>query len=154
MEGVQTELKEVTHMSVTDSFAKLKTEIDKAESAIKAAAKEDEADIEAKIDDARRQADGHAAELRSKSGGAATDAGSHWQEMRADWDRHIAHARQRMDAAKAAVDRDEAVQDATQAYADAMDAIDFAGSAISEAETATLEALRAEKNARRLGADL
>jgi hypothetical protein len=139
-------------MSVTDSFAKLKTQIDKAETAVKAAAEEDEADIQAKIDDARRSADDRAAELRDKTGDSA--AGSHWKEIQADWDRHIERARQRMDATKAAVDRDAAVQDATQAYSDAMDAIDFARSAIGEAEAATLEALQAEKNARHLGAAL
>jgi hypothetical protein len=141
-------------MSLTDSFAKLKTEIDNAEKAVRAAAEEDKADIQPKIDDARRQADHRAAELRSKTGGDTTEAGSHWKEIQADWDRHIARARERMDATKAAVDRDVAVQDATQAYADAMDAIDFARSAIGEAEAATLEAVQAERNARHLGAAL
>jgi hypothetical protein len=59
-----------------------------------------------------------------------------------------------MDATKAAVDRDVAVRDAGQAYDDAIDAIDFARSAIVEAEYATLGAMRAEKNARSLGAPL
>src|SRR5262249_2142147 len=141
-------------VSVTDSFAKLKTEIDKAEKAVKAAAEEDEADIQAKIDDARRQADDRAAELRSKTGDAATEAGSHWKEMQADWDRHIGRVRQRRDTTKAAAPRGVAGQDAGEAYSGAMGAIDFGRSAIGEAEAATLEALRAEKKARRLGAPL
>jgi chromosome segregation ATPase len=141
-------------MSVTESFEQLKAEIDKAESAVKAAAQDDEADIQAKVDDARKQADNRAAELRAKTGDASKEGKSHWQEMQADWDRHIKVVHQRMDATKTAVDRDVAVRHATEAYEDAVDAIEFAQSAIAEAEYATLEALRAEENARSLGAAL
>jgi hypothetical protein len=141
-------------MSVTETFAELKAEIDKAASVVKAAAEEDEADIQAKVDDARRQADDRAAELRSKTRDAATEAKSNWQQMQAEWDHHIERIHQRMEATKAAIDRDVAVRDAGEAYSDAIDAIKFAQSAIDEAEYATLGALQAEKNARRLGAAL
>jgi len=141
-------------MSVTESFAKLKTEIDKAESAVKAAGEEDQAEIQTKVEDARRQADSRAAELRTKTGDAATEGDSHWHKMQAEWGRHVNGVHQRMDSAKTEVDRDVAVRHATEAYDDAIDAIAFAQSAIAEAEYATLEAMRAEKNARSLGAAL
>jgi hypothetical protein len=141
-------------MSVTESFAKLKEEIDNADREIKAAAEQDRGDIQAKVDDARRLADKRAAELRKKTGDAATEADSHWHEVGAAWDRHIERVRQHIDATKTAVDRDVAVHDADAAYSDANDAIDFARSAVGEAEYAVLEALQAEKHARQLGAPL
>jgi hypothetical protein len=141
-------------MSVTESFGKLKVEVANAESAVKAAAEEDASELRAKVDDARKQADARAAELRTKTGDAASNGQSHWQQMQAQWDSHIKAAHKRMDAAEVAVDRDMAVRRATDAYEDATDAIEFAQSAIAEAEYATLEALRAEKDARSLGAAL
>ena len=67
---------------------------------MKAAADEDEAHIQAKVEDVRQEADSRAAELRTKTQDAATDAGSHWHEMQADWSRHIERMHQRIDATK------------------------------------------------------
>ena len=62
-------------MSVTDNFAKLKEQVEKADQTVKAAA-----------------------ELRAKSDEAGRQGESHWQEMQADLDSHIKQVRQRMDA--------------------------------------------------------
>ena len=78
------------------------------------------------MDEARRDADKRAAELRAKSDEAGRQGESHWQEMQADLDSDIKQVRQRMDAKKAAVDADVADSDADWAEADAEDAIAFA----------------------------
>jgi hypothetical protein len=133
-------------MSVTESFEKLKTGVDKANSAIKAAAAETEAELQTKVDEARRDADNRASELPASSGGAS-EAASHWQELQADWDSHIKRMRKNVDAARAVLDADVAEQDAEWAESNALDAIAFAQSAIVEAEYATLDAVLARKKA-------
>ena len=142
-------------MSVTESFAKLKEEIDNADREIKAAAEQDRGDIQARRSTMR---DGWPTSVRPSFGRRPatqprrpTATGTRWGPRR---DRHIKRVRQHIDATKTAVDRDVAVHDADAAYSDANDAIDFARSAVGEAEYAVLEALQAEKHARQLGAPL
>jgi DNA repair exonuclease SbcCD ATPase subunit len=145
--------KEGVEMSVTDNFAKLKEQVDKADRTIRGAAEKNQTEIKAKVDEARRDADDRAAELRARTDEAAVREGeSHWREMQADLDRHIERVRQRMDAKKAAVDADAAASDADWAEADAEDAIAFAMSAIVEAEYATLDAMLAREDAAKLAA--
>jgi F0F1-type ATP synthase membrane subunit b/b' len=140
-------------MSVKDNFAKIKEQGDKADRTVKAAAEQNQAEIKAKVDEARRDADERAAELRAKTDKAAREGKeSHWREMQADLDLHIERVRQRMDAKKAAVDADVAASDADWAETDAEDAIAFALSAIVEAEYATLDAMLAREDAAKLAA--
>jgi hypothetical protein len=145
-------------MSVTDNFAKLKEQVEEADRAVKAAAEQNQAEIQSKVDEARRDADQRAAELRTKTenadreGESDREGKSQWREMQADLNRHIERVRERMDAKEAAVNADVADRDADWAEADAKDAIDFALSAIVEAEYATLDAMLARKNAAQLAA--
>ena len=140
-------------MSVTDNFAKLKDQVDKADRTVKAAAEQNQAEIKVKVDEARRDADERAAELRAKTDKAAREGKeSHWREMQADLDLHIERVRQRMDAKSAEVDAKVADRDADWAEADAKDAIAFAMSAIVEAEYATLDAMLSRENAAKLAA--
>jgi DNA repair exonuclease SbcCD ATPase subunit len=132
-------------MSVTDNFAKLKEQVEKADRTVKAAAEQNQAEIQAKVNEARRDADERAAELRAKGDEAGKEGESHWREMQADLGRHIERVRQRMDAKGAEVDAKEAGRDADWAEADAEDAIAFAMSAIVEAEYATLDAMLARE---------
>jgi hypothetical protein len=134
-------------MPVSDNFTKLTEQVDKAERTISAAASQDKAELEAKVDEARKNADDLAAELRAKTKQAAGQAESHWQEVQIDWDQHIARIRQRIDAKKAAHDVNVAQRDAEWAESDALDAIDFATAAVEEAEFAVLDALLARKDA-------
>ena len=113
-------------MSVTDNFAQLKEQVEKADRAVKAAAEQNQAEIKAKVDEARRDADERAAELRAKTDEAGREGESQWREMQADLKGHIERVRQRTDAKKAAVDADVAESDADWAEADAEDAIAFA----------------------------
>ena len=49
-------------MSVTDNFAKLKEHVEKADRTVKAAAEQKQAEIQTKVDEARRDADQRAAD--------------------------------------------------------------------------------------------
>jgi hypothetical protein len=139
-------------VTASDSFTKLKQQVEKAERDIIAAASQNEAELEAKLDETRKSADDHAAELRAKTQAATDQAESRWREVQSDWDRHIQRMHERMDAKKAVHDAKVAEEDAEWAEADALDAIDFASSAAQEAEYAVLNAMRARKDADALAA--
>ena len=134
-------------MTASDSFTKLKEQVEKAEHRVNEAGSQDKAELEAKVDEARKNADDLAAELHAKTRQASDQAEGHWQEVRSDWDQHIKRTRGRIDAKKAAHDADVAESDAEWAEADALDAIDFASSAVEEAEYAVLDAMLARKDA-------
>jgi hypothetical protein len=139
-------------VTASDSFTKLKQQVEKAERDIIAAASQNEAELQAKLDETRKSADDHAAELRAKTQAATDQAESRWREVQSDWDRHIQRMHERMDAKKAVHDAKVAEEDAEWAEADALDAIDFASSAAQEAEYAVLNAMRARKDADALAA--
>jgi Tfp pilus assembly protein PilX len=138
-------------MPVTEEFAKLKGQVEEAERTIKEAATEDPAEAETKVDEARQKADARAAEQRDKPQ-EADDRDDGWQKIRSDWDRHVQHTRERIDAKKASVKASDAEHDAEWAEADAYDAIDFAASAILEAQYVVLDAVGTRKKADALAA--
>jgi hypothetical protein len=131
-------------MPVTDEFAKLKGQIEKAERTIEEATAEDHSETETKIDNAREKAEAHAVEQREKP---ADDRNDGWQQIRSDWHQHVQRTRKRLDGKKASVDATVAEDDAEWAEADAYEAIDFAASAILEAEYVVLDAVGTRKKA-------
>lgn len=134
-------------MTASDSFTKLKEQVENADRRVNEAGSQDKAELQAKVDEARKNADDLAAELHAKTRKASDQAEGHWQEVRSDWDQHIKRIRERIDAKKAVHDADVAERDAEWAEADALDAIDFASSAVEEAEYAVLDAMLARKDA-------
>jgi hypothetical protein len=135
-------------MSVSpDSFDKLSEKLDAARRSIRAAAGESEAELKAKVEEARKNADERAAELSARTR-ATSDAGeAHWQQIQNDWDAHRRNVRGRIDQLKAAQDLEDAEDRAEWAEADARDAVEFAGNAIDEAKYAMLDAILARKDA-------
>jgi hypothetical protein len=129
-----------------DSFEKLSEKIDEAKSSIRAAASESEAELKAKVEEARKNADDRAAELSAKVH-ATADKTDHWQQIQSDWDQHRQEIRKRIDDAKSAEDLETAELRAEWAESDARDAIDFAANAIDEAQYAMLDAILARKDA-------
>jgi hypothetical protein len=134
-------------MSVLESFEELKDQIVKADGEIMDAAEKDEPAIQTKVDEARRDADEQAADLKATTQRAGTEARSQWQEIQADWDRHVKRMRGRLDSAKSGYDLSVSEMEAESAEADALDAIAFATSAVLEAEYATLDAVLARRRA-------
>jgi malate synthase len=134
-------------MTASDNFTKLKEQVEKAERRVQEAGSQDKVELQAKVDQVRKDADDLAAELHAKTRQASDQAEGHWQEVRRDWDQHIKRMRERIDAKKAAFDADVAESDAEWAEADALAAIDLASSAVEEAEYAVLDAMLARKEA-------
>ena len=134
-------------MPVSDDFTKLKEQVDAADRHIKTAVAQDDAELKAMVDDARKKADARAAQLRDKTNEVAEQADRNWNQVQSDWDKHVQRIRERIDAKKAAADARAAEGDAEWAEADAFDAVGFAEAAIEEAEYATLDAVMARRKA-------
>lgn len=137
-------------MSISEKFGELRERVESADRDIRAAAAEDQAELQATLDKARKSADDRAADLRAKGKEASDQSGRQWGKAQQDWDEHVKRVRARIDAKKADLDVAAAEEDAYDAEANALDAIDFAKSAIAEAEYAVLDGLRAEKQAEAL----
>jgi hypothetical protein len=134
-------------MSVSaDSFEKLSDKIDEAKHSIRAAASESEAELKAKVDEARKDADDRAAELSAKTQAATGQGDTHWQQIQSDWNKHRQNIRQRIDEVKSDQDLEDAELRAEWSEADARDAVDFAANAIDEAKYAMLDAVLARKD--------
>src|SRR5215472_4025417 len=91
-------------MSVLESFGELKDQVVKADDEILSVAEKDEPTIQTKVDDARQEADQHAAELKAATQRSGNGATSQWQQIQADWDRHRERMRERLDSAKSGYD--------------------------------------------------
>jgi hypothetical protein len=134
-------------MSVSaDSFEKLSEKVDDAKRRIRAAASESEAELKAKVEEARKNADDSAAELSAKTEATAGNAEANWQKIQSDWEQHRQGIRQRIDQAKEAQDIEDARLRAEWADADARDAVDFAANAIDEATYAMLDLILANND--------
>jgi hypothetical protein len=129
-----------------NSFDRLSEKIDKAKSAISVAASQSEAELKASVDEARKDADDRAAELGVQTRAAADKAGTHWDQIQADWEKHRQSVRQRIDEVKAEEDLHDTELRAEWAEADAADAVEFASTAIDEATYAMLDAIKANRD--------
>src|SRR3954447_23001013 len=138
--------------SLSDSFRKLADQIDEAEVNIKTSSSQGKAELQAKVDEARRSADEQSAQLRSRAEEASNRASSGWQEVQNDWDAHVQRLRQRIDQKETEFDRNEAALADKTAESDAADASDFAVAAVEEAEYALLDATLARTDADALAA--
>ena len=134
-------------MAVSDDFTKLKEQVEEADRSIKEAVAKEDAELKAMVDEARKNADDRAAQLRAKTQEAAGEADRQWKEVQSNWDQHVKRLRERIDARKAEVDAGVAERDAQWAEADAYDAVAFAETAIEEAEYAVLDAVMARRDA-------
>jgi hypothetical protein len=130
-----------------DSFAKLAEKIDEGKRIIRAAASESEAELKAKVEEARKNADDRAAELSAKTHATGDQSKAHWQQIQSDWDQHRQNIRERIDEAKGAQDLQAAELRAEWSEADARDAVTFASNAIDEAQYAVLDAILTRKDA-------
>jgi hypothetical protein len=135
-----------------DSFDKLSEKIDSAKSAIKAAASQSEAELKAKVEEARKTADDRASELGVQTRTTGESVDTHWGQIQADWERHRQAVRRRLSEAKTGEDLEAAELRAELAEDDAADAIDFAANAIDEATYAMLDAIAASKDVNDLAA--
>ena len=134
-------------MPVSNPFTTLKEQCDDADRSIKAAIAQDDAELRAMVDGARKDADDRTAQLRPKSTDVPGQGDRQWSKVKSDWDQHIQRLRENVDAKKAAHDASVAEDDAEWAQADADDAVAFASAAIEEARYAVLDAVLARRKA-------
>ena len=80
-------------------------------------------------------------QIKAKAGAQHEKASSHWQEVRANWQEHVAKVRKDAKNRKEKLDAKEAARDAQWAESYAEDAIAFAGAVIDEAAAAALDAM-------------
>ena len=108
--------------------------------------------MKATVDDARKKADGRAAQLRAKNAEAADQAERQWNQVQTDSDKRVNAVESTCDGRKAEIDAGLAEDDAQWAEADAYDAVTFAESAIEEAQYAVLDAVMARRRAKVMAA--
>jgi len=135
-------------MAADDPFTTLKEQVEDADRSIKAAVAQNDAELMATVDDARKKADEREAQLSATTSKSSGQADSQWAKVKSDWDGHIQRLRQNVDAKKAEHDASVAESDAEWAESDAVDAVAFASSAIDEARYAMLQAVLARRRAR------
>jgi hypothetical protein len=134
-------------MTVSDPFTTLKEQCENADRSIKAAIAQDDAELRAMVDSARKDADDRTAQLSPKSTDVPGQGDRQWSKVKSDWDQHIHRLRENVDAKKAAHDASVAEDNAEWAEADADDAVGFASAAIEEARYAVLDAVLARRKA-------
>ena len=134
-------------MSASDEFTKLKEQVEKADRDIRAAVAEDDAKLNAMVDELRKKDDDRTTQLRAKSAETGDEAKHHWDEVKRNWDEHRQRVRKHLDETKATIDAKAAAEDAEWAETDAVGAIEFAQSATEDAQYAVLEAVRARRKA-------
>ena len=117
---------------------------------MRGAASEDEAELRAKADAARKEADERAARLNVNVEDAADEGDRRWAQAQSNWDEHVHRIRASIDERKSERDAKRAERHAERAEADALDAIDFAAAVIAEAEYAVLNAVLERTNAEAL----
>ena len=134
-------------MTVSNPFTTLKEQCENADRSIKAAIAQDDAELRAMVDEARKDADDRTAQLGPKSTDVSGQGDREWSKVKSDWDQHIQRIREKVDAKKAAQDASVAEDDAEWAESDAVDAVGFASAAIEEARYAVLDAVLARRKA-------
>ena len=127
-------------MTASENFNKLVQLVDDAQNDLKTATSKDQAQLRAKLDEARKSADERAAAMRAKTKTDAGQSEDHWHDVQSNWDQHVQQMRARIDEKKAQHDAKVAEREAEAAEIDAREAVDFAASAIEEAEYAVLDA--------------
>jgi hypothetical protein len=127
-------------VALSDALEQLAEQARAIEQNVREAEADQRAQLEAKAAEARKTADEHAEQVRSKEKGAAEGAARSWARLQHQWDEHVARLRRSLDEAKANLDVTIAAKRAESAELDAMDAIDFATSALDEAQYAVLNA--------------
>src|SRR5262245_33788737 len=134
-------------MSLPDEFTMLKEQVESADRSIRAAVAQDDAELKAMVDDARKRADDREAELRAKSTEVADEAERDWNEVQSEWSKHIQRIREHLEAKKAAGDGTDAERVAAWATADGAEGIHLAAAANEEAQYAVLDAVMARRKA-------
>src|SRR5450432_2052239 len=84
-------------MAASERFTKLGEQMDRAQDNMTAAAHQDEAELGAKVAEARKRADDRATQMQANAQKASEQAEGHWNKVQSDWDQHIQRIRADLD---------------------------------------------------------
>jgi len=137
-------------VSASEQLDKLADRAKQSEENIAHAKEEGQAELRARVQQARESSEKHAAELKSGVGGAKAKASKWWTDVQDDWNKHIDKIRKDIDNRKEEHDLKRAEHHAEHREDDAVAAVAFAYAAFEEAEYAVLDAILAREEADQL----
>jgi hypothetical protein len=139
-------------VSAAEQLDKLADRVKQSEENIEHAKEEGQAELRARVQQARESSEKDAAELKSGAGGAKAKASKWWTDVQDDWTKHIDKIRKDVDSRKEEHDLKRAEHHAEHREDDAVAAVAFAYAAFEEAEYAVLDAILAREEADELAA--
>lgn len=139
-------------VSASEQLDKLADRAKQSEANIENAKQEGQAELKARVQQARESSEQHAAELKRGASGAKAKASKWWTDVQDDWNKHIDKVRKDVDNRKEEHDAKRAEHHAEHREDDAEAAVAFAYAAFEEAEYAVLDAILAREEADALAA--
>jgi hypothetical protein len=139
-------------VSASEQLYKLADRAKEAEENIEHSKEEGQAELMARVQEARESSEKQAAELKTGTSGAKAKASKWWTDVQDDWNKHIDKVRKDVDNRKDEHDVKRAEHRAEHREDDADAAVAFAYAAFEEAEYAVLDALLAREEADELAA--
>ena len=139
-------------MSASEQLDKLAERAKQAEDNVEHAKQESQAELKARVQQARESSDRRAAQLKAGTGDAKAKASKWWTDVQDDWTKHIDKIRSDIGEGKAQHDAMRAEHRAEHREDDAEAAVAFAYAAFEEAEYAVYDAILARQEASELAA--
>jgi hypothetical protein len=137
----------VANTDLSTEFEKISNKANTAAQHLRAANQHTRDQLAADVASAGDRATAAANQVKHSADGARDKSSSHWHDMRAKWQAHVAKVRASAKEKREQFDADAADTDANIALSYALDAIDFAQTAVDEAEYASLDAMSARADA-------
>jgi hypothetical protein len=134
-------------MSASEQLQKLADRAKQSEEDIAHAKEESQAQLKARVQQARQSSEQRAGALKGSANEAMAKASKWWGDVQEDWNKHIAKIRKDGDEWKSEHDAKRAEHHADHKEDDADAAVAFAYAAFEEAEYAVLDAILARQEA-------
>ena len=134
-------------MSASEELYKLADQVKQSEDDLDQAKEESQAELKARVEQARQSSEQAAASLKSGAGETKANASRWWIDVQDDWNKHIGKIRSDIGDGKAQHDAMRAEHRAKDREDDAEAAVAFAYAAFEEAEYAVYDAILARQEA-------
>ena len=134
-------------MSASEELYKLADQVKRSEQSLDQAKEESQAQLEARVEQARQSSEQATAALKTDAGETRTKASRWWSDVQDDWTKHIDKVRGDIGDGKAQHDAARAEHRALHREDDAEAAVAFAYAAFEEAEYAVYDAILARQEA-------
>ena len=134
-------------MAASDTLTQLANRAKVAEDRVAAAQTQARSELQARVADARQNAERAADGLQKRAAKSAAGASQWWTDVQQNWASHVAQIRHDVETKSAERDEKKLQRKADSAETDAMAAVVFAEAALEEAEYAVLDATLARMDA-------